>query len=76
MKKYTASEKLMYHSDRALHPNKYGVAFNSPKNTYSEGFYDGANRMPSDVKVIRKLYGAKAAYAYIIGRRNGMKNQY
>ena len=76
MKKYTASEKRMYHSDRALHPNKYGVAFNSPKHTYSQGFYDGVHNNPSDMMTIKTLYGKKAACAYNIGRRNGMKNQY
>ena len=76
MKKFTVSQRRMYHSDRALHPDKYGVAFNSPKHTYSQGFYDGANGMPSDVTAIRKLHGNKAAYAYNIGRRNGIKNQY
>ena len=76
MKKFTVSQRRMYHSDRALHPDKYGVAFNSPKHTYSQGFYDGANGMPTDVTAIRKLHGNKSAYAYSIGRKMGMKNQY
>lgn len=74
--KYSSSQKRMYHSDRALHPDKYGVAFNSPKHTYSQGFYDGANNNRSDMMAIKTLYGKKAACAYNMGRINGMKNRY
>ncbi len=76
MKIFSFSQKRMYHDDRALHPTKFGISFNSPKHFYSIGFYDGFKGFFDDSKVIRKLYGKKCAFAYNMGRKNGLKNSY
>ena len=75
-KKFTLSQKLIYHSDRFQNPEKYGLSYNSLKYVYSKGYIYGKERIHSYSKsYAEKDHGKRGAYIFKIGFRNGFRDR-
>lgn len=75
-KKYSSLEKRLYYQDRAIKPYQNNIEPYSSKHVYALGYNDGSSSDESDYTNIKKQYGNKKAFFYLMGFKKGLKNKF
>lgn len=71
-KRFSPQEKLSYHSDRDLHPDRHGLKYGGGKHLYSYGFADAFSGR-NNASGCEREFGKKATSGYRLGYARGEK---
>ena len=71
-KRFSITERYIYHSSRDRSPVKFGIKKGSSKNCYSAGFAD-AFHQSNNSNAIKKEFGKRSSKAYDFGYKRGIK---